>query len=749
MKLNKYEKSYLENYDLLYQLMSRVAVLEGDRVCTRSHPSIESKIMFNRFAGTGLVEKKFDITTVNKNCIGPFVKGSQFDSFNQITLSGPSELVDAFVTQDLSARHVNIFINAIKPIQGTTVLWDRSAVNIESYAESEHPVTQQYCNWYDFFEQTYGESFTYDKHFVVIFTNAELLDAYRELYPHFIFCVQITAPFQTIGLTRYSMLALAYALDIPRILCPEDNTIDFELRADTPICDLASNPDPKCTPCNPKLSLAVFLEELFIRDKIGSVSMSNVGYVGFNIGISICNEEWEKYLQTKEFIHDEVAKFKINTNADLDIKTRLYTKKTVDLQNVSWSTFGTKPLPNPHRPKAIMMNTSVLKKHNVNYNVVQTLGEDIYFTKCVYLNGISVLQVDIRIVFPGESRRPFSMDDKKGSCKGVDTRCRFFAPEFISAFENNFFIETLCDLIILEGRIIYFDPNGIYAGSGVYGPLRVITKADELKVRTELEQTHNKDNIGRFLNRAYIHSKKNYEVYYVKTSKYNFNLPNMTESERIASIDSYIVYDDKDKNLVTYENSAKRLIANNIMLYDFGSINDGQILRSGGQQKYLLRYEYINHLLHLHFANMCKKKKFIGLIRDTFEKIIRADRNIKNRGLIIDDLSFYLSNYDLFPADVYRILSLLILYIKYSKIQSLIQNQTPLTKKQLHLLLFAFGNINSGFYVAYGISTKCSQIIQLVADLAKEDNQSVTLTDPSGRIAAHIEHIYKILLEKN
>jgi hypothetical protein len=622
----------------------------------------------------------------------------------------------------------------------TVELWNPNIINIDTYVQNEHPVTQQYCNWYEFFEQIYGSEYNYTDHFVVIITSNKMLPAYRKLYPHFIFCTQPITSFQHIGLTRYVAITLAYFFDIDRILCTDDNTVDLKTCSD-------AIKNKQYTPCNDNINPTILLSELFSSKYIGTIDMSKVAYIGFDIGIPICNEEWEKCLVAGCCANDEIINIKIGDSDYLNISSRLYTKKAVQLKNITWSTFGTNPLPNPHRPKAIIVNTKVLKQHYINYNITHTIGEDISFTKTIYANNLSVLQLDIRIIFPGESRRPI-LDLNK-----IDPRCRFMVPETISELNNNFFIETSCDLIILEGKIIYFDQNGIYAGSGVYGPMRVITKDDYQLVINKLNKSHNKDNHDRYVGKGRIHSPKNYEVYHINTSKYDYNLPNITEKNRIDNINKYIIVPQKD--LAIYANTVQRLITNNIVLYDFASKNNGIIYRSGGQQKYLLRYEYLNHILHVNFSELCKKKLFLPLIQGIFKKIVESFNNIgvdpKDEIMLIDDLFFYLRNYDIFPMEIYKLISILCLYTKYNKLIYLIDNKIILSKKQLDLTMFMFGNINSSFYKYYGISNLCNSVINLILKQSQKinDNPSANLNqvgwlidDKSGLISKHIDNIY-------
>lgn len=735
--MNEYEKVYLKNHDLLLKLMSITSgFFDKNHICTRKTPSMESKSMFNKFVGLPIITKKINITDINSKCIGNFVKNEQLLNYNELELSGVKPLLDAFVNQNPADNKINIFINSIKSIPNTVEIWNPDIVNIDTYLQNEQPVTQQYCNWYEFFEETYGANYNYIDQFVIIVTSKQLVNAYRKLYPHFIFCTQLPTSFQHIGLTRYSMISLAYFFDIGRILCPEDNTVDLKVCSDAIL-------DKQCVPCDENINPTILLSELFSSpNQVGTIDISNVAYIGFDIWIPICTEEWEKHLITNSYAKDEIIKLRIDKDKYLNISSRYYNKKATNLQNITWSTFGTSPLPNPHRPKAIIINTKLLKQYHQNYNITHTIGEDISFTKSIYANNLAILQLDIRIVFPGESRRPVLDLDK------IDPRYRFMESETIDTLKNNFFIETSCDLIILHGRIIYFDQNGIYAGSGVYGPLRVITKDDYQLVTDKLNNTHNKNNFDRYVGRGHIHSPKNYEVYYINTSKYDYNLPNTTEKNRIDNINKYIIAPQKDLNI--YTNTVQRLTTNNIILYDFASKNNTVIHRSGGQQKYSLRYEYLNHMLHVYFSELCKKKIFIPLIQTIFRKIIKklinTDMDPKNEILLIDDLSFYLQNYDIFPLGVYKLTSILCLYIKYTRLINIIDKKIILSQKQFDLTIFMFGDINSSFYKYYNISDQCNTIINLILDQSQKINNNWVINDKNGLISGHIDEIYKKLI---
>jgi hypothetical protein len=171
-----------------------------------------------------------------------------FKNYNNLYITGPEELIKNFINQNPADRKVNIFIPSVR----TTVKSDniislcRIAYNkLQNYEENkdiisnyikqygttqngtivEDPITQQYCNFYNFFENE--EGYDYTKDFVVIFTNKALIPLYKGLFPHFIFIAQPDVSHRCVGLTRYTTTALAYLLGLHRVVVGDDNIINI------------------------------------------------------------------------------------------------------------------------------------------------------------------------------------------------------------------------------------------------------------------------------------------------------------------------------------------------------------------------------------------------------------------------------------------------------------------------------------------------------------------------------------------
>jgi len=195
--MNEYETNYLKYYDLRYSLIQKVkSSFMHNHTSTRKCASMESRNMFEKFKGSILEETDIDISHINQLCVGSFIVHPLLQNFNKIKITGPKQLVDKFINQIPSDRKVNIFINSVKPIPGTNLLWDMDFIQkktkedqeLNTYPKFEQPFTQQYCNYYEFFENIHS-NYNYDDRFIVIITTQKMYNAYRELYPHFLICV--------------------------------------------------------------------------------------------------------------------------------------------------------------------------------------------------------------------------------------------------------------------------------------------------------------------------------------------------------------------------------------------------------------------------------------------------------------------------------------------------------------------------------------------------------------------------------
>ena len=263
-----------EKESFIYKLSSKESIRKnnfGD-VCVRDFPHCESKQMYNFFKGEKLIEKELDFTEYNKTIFGEHIAnfdGTTFDNFNKIKISAPESILKAFLEQKVTDKNINIMFNSIRNIPNTkslcsidftklsnitdtenakfiedygvvtpknTTTIDGSSVEIANIMKEidgeegkanihEEPITQQYCNFFEFLNMLIKED--YYKKFVVIITNQNLYQAYRQLYPHFIIAVQPNVSFQCVGLTRYTGLCIANYANLNRVIFSDDNVINI------------------------------------------------------------------------------------------------------------------------------------------------------------------------------------------------------------------------------------------------------------------------------------------------------------------------------------------------------------------------------------------------------------------------------------------------------------------------------------------------------------------------------------------
>lgn len=739
--MNQFEENYQKYYQLRILLMNRVCNLFlKEHICYRQCPSMESKQMFDRFMGNEIETVEIDITTINSQCIGEFIKHSHLKEYNKIEISGPKILLNKFLNQNPKDKKINIFINSVKSITNTFNLWDLDLINekqlidseLKEYKYFEQPFTQQYCNWYEFFERQYGEAYDYVQHFIIIFTSKQMLNAYREIYPHFIICTQPQTNISGVGLTRYSLIVLAYYLNLKRILCLDDNVVDFKVFMNDEYQQLTQ--------------LTIF-ENLFKLKKLNNININSIGYIGFSIGRPLNDSIQELNLKKRELIKDDYVKINIDENQQIDLSYRQYLHRINNLEEITWSPFGENPLINPHRSKAVLFNTELLKKNNFNYNFLHQFGEDIYFSKLIFLAGLTIIQLNINFVQPSDKRRQKIIKYEKKE------RNRFLSKNEIEILNNNWFVEIMADLIIMHGKIIYFDQFGVYAGSGVYGPLRIITIYDHQQIIKTLNEKKQDQNLSRYIDKAHVGSIDNYQVYYLKPNKYIFNLTNLSQNWRITHVDKYLITDQnfsEIKNAEKYQNTINTLINYHIPIYDLASHSDDVLYPSSGQMKYVLEYEFFDNKIYQHFSKFCKDLRFLGLIKKIYDKIILIKyQNKKINYLLMDDFIFYLDNFNIDPLNIYRMIILLVLYIRFNLIKKILENKIQLSPLQYDKLIFVFGDIKTSFYEYYKITSLIEEIINKLLNNSIMINNQYIIQIFLDDIRKDINDVYNLILFNN
>lgn len=752
--MNRYEENYLDNYDLRVSLMEKMRTeLPCHHKCYRDSPCMESRIMFDKFVKSPLITETLDITSINTACIGNFINHPTLHIYNRINISGPASLVTAFMNK---TSKVNIFINAVKPIPGTHSLWNKEFVILKqlttattkTYKSLEQPFTQQYCNWYEFFERLYGPTYDY-RHFIVIITTEAMLDAYREVYPHFLICTQAPGEIRGLGFTRYTGLTLAYHLQLTRIIQMDDNIVDLLIYHGE-----GCTAETLC-PIN-------VIEQLFIER-----SFNGIGLVEFNRGAPIGNRHYERFLRDNHYVTD--GELKLTTTIEPSaIPTRTYTAKPVDLTNITWSGCEETSVPNPHRPKIVLINTELLWHYRINYQLSLFIGEDINFTRSVLLHKLPITVLNITYVDPYDDRRPrleIFQSTERTKYNEI-TYNRFLSKEEIILLNKKYFIETMADMIMFNGNVIYCDDQGVYAGSGVYGPYRIITRQDQQTITSFIGEKYK---LSRYIKIGYLGLPNNYQAYYVRTNKFNYHLNNVDRKWRFNNIYQYLLTTESINSIVETDKfkSTVKYISKFINSYDLVCAVDSlpcntddscesikspsqhKILQPGtGMVKYSLQYEYLDHRLQVFFSFFTKTTIFLPYIQTTYKMIIEQKNEVIDY-LLMDDLIFYLEHYSVAPARIYKILSLLVLYVKFNALKFIIHKNIELDLAGYHRFIFIYTNLNHGLYQFYQVTDRINDLIVMILNAAvrKDDFYKITLT--ATIIEPLIDNIYQTILEKN
>jgi hypothetical protein len=730
---NRYEKNYLENYDIRYELMQKMRQeLPRKHTCSREFPSMESKQMFDRFNGSTYIKKEIDISEINAKCNGNFIKHLMLSEYNKMTISGPAELVSKFVNQDPSERKINIFVNAVKPIPGTNKLWDKDFVlenelteaSTSEYKYYEQPFSQQYCNYYEFFEKQYGINYDYSNHFIVIITIAKTYDMYREVYPHYLICTQPIVNISGVGYTRNSALTLGYYLQLDRMINVDDNVVDLFICTTT-------DPNSNDVGCYKVLSDLSIIEKLF-KDNF----MDNIALVGFNKGTPLSDSTYDLYMKENNYIKDDILKI----SSDSDIIFRTYTPKLIDPAHSTNLVTTNQSVPNPHRPKILLMNVRLLWKHHLNYNISMRIGEDIHFTRVVYLNKLNIGLLNIAYIDPYDERRPKLEIFHTTKPEPADDN-RFMNKSEIQSLHNSYFVETLADLIMLYGKIIYFNPEGIYVGLAVYGPYRLVTKEDYKIIQTSLDPKYN---INDIVKSAFVDEKRIFEVSYVRPNQFEFNLPNHSLDWRKKHVREYI----KDNIISIPDNVIKAFNEKFTAYYDLATYKSGIVYKTCGMPKYLLQYEYLDKMMFKSFAQMCKKKIFVNFILTLFKKIttMYETNKLDLKFLIVDNLFYYLRNVQVDPPNIHRMCTLLILFIRFERYKHIIKHKKQLTKTEFEKLIMIFGGSKCIYFEGYQINELIDQFLIDLLEHTRINEAINTIEIDYMQIKNNINKVYQKIL---
>lgn len=466
--MNEHEKAYIklmnlnENGDgdeltsFIYKISSKPNITTnnfGD-ISVRNFPHCESKHMFQIFKGSQLESRNIDLSEYNKKNLGEHISNfntDKFENFNTINISGPKEILDAFMNQQTTDRKINIMFNSIRNIPSESKLCrfnlkdlDITLPKVQEYISNygnpiqkksiessktdtqlndleyaindinsspdkiqldEEPITQQYCNFYEYLDMKTKED--YLNKFVVIITNEKLLNVYRELYPHFIIVTQPNVSFQCVGLTRYTALAVSSHVNLNRVIFSDDNVININIpnfNYDTQQPSLYTSY---------RLQNTKILEELFtkdelqikqlnneydknntltkIKDAIKTINLNEYGYLGSSNGFGGFNNQasWVQHSFKNDYFHD----YTIN---DLTIKqtdmANIKDSSQINNINIFMRDFINKPRFISEIPTSDTAGSSFINPHRLKFIIVNV---QVIKSKNITYNPLHTMAEDI------------------------------------------------------------------------------------------------------------------------------------------------------------------------------------------------------------------------------------------------------------------------------------------------------------------------------------------------------------------
>ncbi len=740
-----------------------------DNISVRTNPHNQSRKMFDYFKNKDIIEANIDITKINIELFGEHITTEynnypNFKNYNNLYITGPDELIKNFINQNPVDRKVNIFIPSVR----TTVKSDniislcRIPYNkLQNYEENkdiisnyikqygttqngtivEDPITQQYCNFYNFFENE--EGYDYTKDFVVIFTNKTLIPLYKVLFPHFIFIAQPDVSHRCVGLTRYTTTALAYLLGLHRIVVADDNTININTQNYDYIENKNKNKDhqPFMKTSLEDLNLfrelikkdKIIINDLNIDNKQYILDVDNYGYIGSSatmpsyagwVQISHDKEYFRDYesepINSKKFIvRDYINKDHINRFPD-------------DIPN---SEADTKSFLNPHRSKLLILNTKILYKNKISYNPIHTMTEDLYFSREIFLKKIKTVQLSFNYSMPKLERRPATCTNVITESCIIDPQNNLLEPTTLTTIKSLYPFRT--ELFTYKGGLIFFNKNSFIGNAGTYGPAKIlqnnmvavindkVNKSIDADINITTENKESCKELYRTKYMDYIHKTNHNNDDIIIKGEINYMLPNkfqnlIYDEEPIGNLIhnypfeirkntaqqyfrnnltiSYPNIEDKPPSTINIYNKDneiyyKYFINNYIKYYDIVSIlANNQIAKFGGMEKYLRDYEYENILCFQNFIIFYEDNKDIvdPIYRDI--QSIKSDKDKCNRN---NDIIIYFDNYNINPNGCFKMFALFVIYTKLMSIEKIIINKID---KYIELLPLLFGNINDYIY---------------------------------------------------
>jgi hypothetical protein len=496
---------------------------------------------------------------------------------------------------------IHIFTNSVRDLavmQGET----------ESYIDvtgSETGLTMFAANYYEWFPQS---AWNRDV-FVYIVTTEDKYPQYQTFFPHFVFIIQPTAaavnlPNGSVGLTRLTALTAAKVMGLP-VACFLDDTV----------FDIVSDVEPNLS-ADPAKAMMAF------RQLQKLASDEDMGYVGLCTGALLGNSQWEKTSKQHRFFTDT----DIGGPGSAIRKVRTFGKGPIDEHLQSETDYGSVSLVNHHRPNFIVVNVKNVADKGLTYLPVHSIGEDIFFTGLLVRSGLGILQANLRFIRPGDERRPKTCSADSADC-GSAVESWLKTEHEIATFAKNDVDIIFADFHMYNGRFLYISPDGVIGGAGVYGPIRVLNKAQRNKLNSAIDgalEGKSPEEVQSCKQRymgPLTTTGTNSHMYFTHTNRFIYHgsdkaqqfYPNMLNTSINCQKDGqghcmYVCEKHENGREVCPDNSVAAAISSAYANFGLGSFekqgNTYTLYKSTGMYKYIKDYEYIQSALDTHVSKM-------------------------------------------------------------------------------------------------------------------------------------------------
>lgn len=612
----------------------------------------------------------------------------------------------------------------------------------------------------------------YYKKFVVIITNNNLYNAYRQIYPHFIIVIQPNVSFQCVGLTRYTGLNIAFKANLNRVIFSDDNVININFPNFK--YDTATGGDFYKSKL---LKNVKILEDIFNKDTLTikqlntehdkdckstttkdnetTINLNDYGYLGSSNGFGGFNRNasWVVNSFRQDYFHDYVINginidgSHVEGNSYIEnnsIYIRDFINKPRLISEIPTSDTSGLSFLNPHRLKLIIVNVQVVKDKNIIYNPLHTMAEDLYFTKEIFQKGLKTCQLSIGITLPKDNRRPITCISDVGCT--IEKNYNLIEQQNIETIKKIF--PHRSDLITYLGGLLFFNKTGVLAYGGSFGPAKLLNVQlakqynESLKTKIEDDTEIAKENKGKcfdkFSTKTALYKSNNNivdRINYIEPNKYKdiiYEKNTYTESEqdRMTNVLDYFINKmTKITNTDTRKIYIKQFLQTYVMWYDIISISSSKTLSSStGMFKYVREYEIENIISFTSFTQFYddNKEKINKIYKNinSIKEELNQEVDLCNRK---NDILFYIENFTMFPEKIFNLLCLYIIYTKmYGFINLYSSKLTDKTgkitfsdqqKRDKNRMLLLFGNINDTIYINDNVRTKIQEYMTHIIDI--------------------------------